>query len=107
MFDVVAPRVGVETKKSKVKALKEMEIERSFLKDETPNQNQKTFPSFLKREGVRGGTRKIERFLVLDASEASAPRRRRWNHYERRAYGEVQNHHALRACEARNQSLRD
>ena len=29
----------------------------------TPNQNQKTFPSFLRREGVGGGTQKIGRFF--------------------------------------------
>ena len=40
-----------------------METERSFLKDETPNQNQKTFPSFLRREGVGGGTQEIGRFF--------------------------------------------
>jgi hypothetical protein len=84
-----------------------MEIERSFLKDETPNQNQKTFPSFLRREGVGGGTRKIGRFLVLDASDSERPEAPSLNHHARRAYGEVQSHHALRACEARNQSLCD
>jgi hypothetical protein len=50
-----------------------MELERSFLKDETPNQNQKTFLSFLKREGVGGGTRKIGRFLVLETSVSLFP----------------------------------
>ena len=57
-----------------------MEIERSFLEDETPNQNQKTFPSFLRREGVGGGTRKIGRFFVLDASDSERPEVPSLNH---------------------------
>ena len=85
-----------------------MEIETELLGDETPNQNQKTFPLFVKAGRGRGrDAEKLEGFLVLDASEASAPRRRRWNYHERRAYGEVQSHYVLGACEARNHSLRD
>ena len=43
----------------------------------------------------------MEGFLVLDASEASAPRRVGSHHHASGAYGEVQSYHALRACEAR------
>ena len=52
-----------------------MEIEAELLGDETPNQNQKSFLLFKGGKGSGEGRKKLEGFLVLDATRGSAPRR--------------------------------
>ena len=55
-----------------------MEIETEILGAVTPNQNQKTFPLFVKAGRGRGRDAKNEEgFLVLDVTEGNVPRRRR------------------------------